>query len=308
MQADHISTGISILINANSNLPAIGVTRTSSASANFSNSENFTASPPVAAGATLATASATEGGGTTKTNPYRTVTNGIPATQSPTFDLNGNMTSDGTNTYQWDAENRLIQINPGSGNNTQFTYGGLSHVVEIVETVSGTLTSTKQFVWCIDRMCEARNASGTVTAQYFSRGQNTSGTNYFYTKDQLASIREMTDSSGNIQAQYVYDPFGLGAKLKGSLSADFQYAGYYNHSVSGLDFAVMRNYRPNLGRWLSRDPIGESGGANLYDYVGNCPITRRDPSGLDFKLDCADKPTDCPQPGSNYEGRAYTVS
>ena len=34
------------------------------------------------------------------------------------------------------------------------------------------------------------------------------------------------------------------------------------------------------GRWLSRDPIGESGGINLYGYVGNSPVNYVDPLGL----------------------------
>ena len=64
----------------------------------------------------------------------------------------GNMTSDGTNSYSWDAENRLIKITyPGSGNNSQFTYDGFGRNVEIVETVSGSVTSTKQMVWASDK-------------------------------------------------------------------------------------------------------------------------------------------------------------
>src|ERR1700678_4168831 len=92
---------------------------------------------------------------------------------SLTYDLNGNMTSDGTNSYSWDAENRLIQITyPGSGNNSQFAYDGLGRNVQILEYVSSSLSSTKQFVWSKDEMrpyqpCEARNAGGTITAQYF---------------------------------------------------------------------------------------------------------------------------------------------
>jgi len=43
---------------------------------------------------------------------------------------------------------------------------------------------------------------------------------------------------------------------------------------------LYRAYDPVLGRWLSRDPIAEAGGMNLYGYVGNNPINRFDPLGL----------------------------
>ena len=71
--------------------------------------------------------SAVDGGNNTVTNPYPiAVTGGNSSTL--TYDLNGNMTSDGTNEYAWDAENRLIKITyPGSENYSQFVYDGLSH-------------------------------------------------------------------------------------------------------------------------------------------------------------------------------------
>jgi uncharacterized protein RhaS with RHS repeats len=49
--------------------------------------------------------------------------------------------------------------------------------------------------------------------------------------------------------------------------------------VSGLDFTVHRAYDPTHARWLNRDPIGESGGLNLYAYVNGNPISKSDPTG-----------------------------
>jgi RHS repeat-associated protein len=197
------------------------------------------------------------------------------------YDANGNMTLDGTNSYSWDAENRLIQITyPGSGNNTQFTYDPLGRPVKIVETSGGSVTSTKQFVGN-----EERDGSGNLVRQYFGLGQvnftGGTGTPYFLTVDHLGSAREMTDSSGNIVAQYGYDPYGQATKLQGSLDADFQYAGMYMHGRSGLNLTWFRQYSSQLGRWLSRDPIGESAGSNLYSYCGNNPMSGIDTLGLD---------------------------
>jgi RHS repeat-associated protein len=261
-----------------------------------------------------------DGSSNSKTNNYQfSVTGATAATL--TYDENGNMTSDGTNTYSWDAENRLIRITyPGTGNNSQFTYDALGHTVKIVEFVSGSVTGTKQFIWCGDLMCEARNAGDSLLNQYFSYGQTISGSNYFYTKDAPpGSVRELTDSSGNIQAQYSYDPYGRVTQLQGSLASDFQYAGYYFHAQSGLCLAVHRGYNSSLGRWLSRDPVTDpaftllisprefsnrspmvihnvngreastSPEINLYAYVANAPLLFNDPSGLKPKCAVSDE-------------------
>ena len=95
------------------------------------------------------------------------------------------------------------------------------------------------------------------------------------------SVREMTDSSGNIVYQQSFDPYGNAVKLQGSGPVpDFGFDGYYVHQRSGLNLTLTRPYSPVLGRFLNRDPIGESGGVNLYAYVDNNPISNVDPLGL----------------------------
>jgi RHS repeat-associated protein len=51
------------------------------------------------------------------------------------------------------------------------------------------------------------------------------------------------------------------------------------HAPSGLYLAKYRVYDPGTGRWLSRDPIEEAGGVNLYAYVGGNPVSRIDSDG-----------------------------
>ena len=241
-----IATGLKNAINADVKLQAIGLSATSAT--------------------TVITM--TVAGGTGKTLAY---------------DLNGNMTSDGTNSYAWDAENRLILVTyPGTNNYSSFSYDALGRNVKIVETVAGTITSTKQFVWCADDRCEARDGTGAITAQYFSNGQTIGGTTnkYYNETDHLASVRELTDSSGVVQAEYSYDPYGQATKLQGSVASDFQYAGYYFHAPSGLNLTASRAYSPGLGRFINRDPMEEDGGVNLYGYVDGDPVNSSDPSGL----------------------------
>jgi RHS repeat-associated protein len=158
-------------------------------------------------------------------------------------------------------------------------YDGLDRNVQIVETQSGSTTSTKQFVWCGGARCEARNATGSITAQYFRYGQTIAGSNYYYSKDHLGSIRELTDGSGTVQASYSYDPYGRRIQLQGSLAPDFQYVGYYFHSPSALSITMTRFYSAALGRWASRDWIEEEGGPNLFSYVDNDPLDLDDITG-----------------------------
>lgn len=127
---------------------------------------------------------------------------------------------------------------------------------------------------------EERDASNAVTKRFYAQGEQIEGTSYYYTRDHLGSIREMTDGSGSIHARYGYDPYGRLTKISGDLDSDFTYAGYYNHSPSRLYATLYRLYDPDLDRWISRDPIGETAGINLYAYVGNNSATFIDPLGL----------------------------
>jgi RHS repeat-associated protein len=191
------------------------------------------------------------------------------------------MTSDGTNTYEWDAENRLVKISyPGMNNSSSFTFDVSGLNTKIIEVSAGSATSIKQFVWFSGNRCEEREADSSVARRFFDYGQTIEGTSHMNTNDHLGSIREMVDSSGNIQAFYSYDPFGSVTQQQGSLSADFQYAGYYAHSRSRLDLTRTRAYSSVLGRFINRDPIEEEGGINLYAYVDNIPIQDTDASGL----------------------------
>ena len=123
---------------------------------------------------------------------------------------------------------------------------------------------------------EERDSSGSLVKMFFA-GQINSSSKYFYSVDNLNSVREMTDNLGSIQAEYTFDPYGRVNKVSEVVPADFQFCGYYSHPRSGLNLTRVRDYDAHTGRFLSRDPIGDPG---LYSYAGLNPIGRIDPSGL----------------------------
>jgi RHS repeat-associated protein len=121
----------------------------------------------------------------------------------------------------------------------------------------------------------------------YPQGQVSGTTPYFYTRDHLGSIREMrsTGKKGAIVVRFDYGPYGRSTAVVSNTLPDFNFTGLYRHAASNVDLAVYRAYDPDLGRWLSRDPIGERSGVNLYRYVRNDPIHLSDSLGLiDFDL------------------------
>jgi RHS repeat-associated protein len=104
--------------------------------------------------------------------------------------------------------------------------------------------------------------------------------NSSYSRDHLGSVREVTDANGNLVARHDYDAWGRRTRVFGTYRADWGYAGYFVHRASKLNLTWYRAYDPDLGRWVSRDPIEEDGGLNLYGYAGNNPSNLNDPNGL----------------------------
>ena len=245
---------------------------------------NFVGYTSVTNGTNVIPIIATDYNNNSRTNNYQLVVTNNGVAETISYDLDGNETSvvtaTSTNIYQWDAANRLVSI-AGPTNQSLFAYDGLGRRVQITEFQNGVAVSTNKFLWCGVELCEQRDLTGgTVVERFFDEGEQISSTNYFFTRDHLGSVREMTDFAGTIHARYDYDPYGRKMKIQGDLDADFGYAGYYVHQPSGLYLTIYRAYDSDLGRWLNRDPIQELGGINLYAYVANNPINRIDPLGL----------------------------
>lgn len=195
---------------------------------------------------------------------------------SLSYDANGNLTNDGTNTYAWSARNKLASMNSGAISFQYDPYGR-----RVAKTVSGT---TKNYLY--DRANIVQELSGgSVLSNWLTgrtdeifTGTDSTGTANFL-KDALGSTLALTNSSGSYIAQYAYEPFGNPTVTSGSSTNEFQYAGRENDGT-GLLFNRARYYSPVFQRFVSEDPIGWKGGTNLFAYVGDAPTKSADPTGL----------------------------
>lgn len=246
----------------------------------------------------LISASGVQGGNVAKTFAYtydlagnRLVEQISSATNEASYNALNQLTTiaDGpgsSGTYKWDAEHRLVAVDTGN-QRTEFSYDGLGRRVGIRQLLNGSEMSNRQLLWCDGEICEERTPAGSVSKRFFGQGMKvetgTAAGGFFYTRDHLGSIREMTDSSGNVRVRYAYDPFGRRTRTAGDLESDFGFAGMLWSMEAGLNLTRFRAYDPKLGRWLSRDPLENAElkqGHNLYAYAGNDPVDQADPSGL----------------------------
>ncbi|UDQ96741.1 RHS repeat-associated core domain-containing protein [Lentisphaerota bacterium WC36G] len=112
------------------------------------------------------------------------------------------------------------------------------------------------------------------------------GVAFNYIADGNKNITQLIDmSSGSIANRYDYSPFGQLIADVETVENPFKFSSEYAEKETGLIYYNYRYYNPVNGKWLSRDPIEEKGGDNLYSFVGNDTIKNIDSLGLKWSWD-----------------------
>ena len=103
---------------------------------------------------------------------------------------------------------------------------------------------------------------------------------YFIQPGLRAEPLFVTDINGEVVWEAVYDAFGKARIIVEKIKVPWRLAGQYYDNETGLHYNLARYYDPNLGRFLTRDPLfEEGGGSNFYIYCDGDPINRMDPYG-----------------------------
>jgi RHS repeat-associated protein len=246
---------------------------------------------------------------TGRTDPYV-----IPETPEEfAYDLDGNLISDGRWDYVWDGENRLISMTiraqvvtdtamtrqrmlfdyDSAGrrirsrteeyvssswvpvSEVRYLYDGWNVVAEL-----DAMGVTRSMTWGLD-LSGTEQGAGGVGGLLWTVDDNDDGMIPGY--DGNGNIIAWVDASdGSLAGTREYGAFGEDVTFTGvAHEIPFGFSTKYQDSLSGLYYYGYRYYNTSTGRWLSRDPLGERGGLNLYGFVGNNAINYVDVLGLE---------------------------
>ena len=204
----------------------------------------------------------------------------------------------------WDAWGRLVEVKNEVGTTVQkYTYDGLSR--RITKEADSVVTHT---YWS-DRwkpLEERLDSETTVSEQYLwgerpghrdelvlrDRDTDDDGTldERLYATMDYFNGTAVLNTSGVVQERYAYSAFGVRRIMEADFTPrttsdfdwDFGFQGQFRDGETGWYNYGYRFYVPLLGRWINRDPIGESGGKNTYSFVENSPQNYNDLLGLAY--------------------------
>ena len=218
-----------------------------------------------------------------------------------TYDLAGNIISDGILNFEYNQNNHLAKVLNGSGIAGEYIYQGRSFRERKITSAGTTLFLYDQYGRFLEEISEG---SGEVRDYIYLNDQpivlsisdTTSDATYYYHNDHLATPLKMTNELGDTVWSADYLPFGKVDIATGSIiTNNLRFPGHYWDEESGLHFNYFRYYDTKLGRYLRTDPIGfrleqlryltlqNLPGIGLYLYVSNDPINSFDYFGLEEK-------------------------
>ncbi|MCP4021116.1 MAG: RHS repeat-associated core domain-containing protein, partial [Desulfobacteraceae bacterium] len=162
-----------------------------------------------------------------------------------------------------------------------FVYDGWNMIAELTKNL-GVTTPAKYYVWGPDLSGTLQGAGGT--GGLLASADNLTSEVYYYLYDGNGNVGQLVNSDvpGFVAAHYEYDPFGNIIKAEGGYkdSNPYRFSTKFFDTEMGMYYYGFRYYFPEIGRWLSKDPLGEYGGLNLYAFITNNPINKWDVFGL----------------------------
>lgn len=190
------------------------------------------------------------------------------------YDANGNTTADGSRTFVWDEANRLRQVTMPSTAVVDISYGPDGARVKKVSPLSQTLYPAA------DVEITLQSANTSYVRYPHMNLRISDGAKQYLHRDHLASVRFVTDATGNQVENTNYAAFG--ERLNTGFQTQKAYIGERYDAETGLMYLNARYMDPVFGRFISPDdwdPILPGVGTNAYAYAQSDPINKSDSNG-----------------------------
>jgi RHS repeat-associated protein len=222
-----------------------------------------------------------------------------PPARAYSYDADGNQVRGYTPegfafSAEYDAVNQLTALvftnTGGVVLRTEFAYNWAGFTGEARQYADGVLTNRTRLVRHGALTVQERDGTNAVTREFVWQSGHRggigrllqlrqAGQTYAYLYDGRGNVIGLLDAAQAPAASYAYDPFGVPLARAGALQQPFRFSTKTYDEATGLSDYGHRFYQPALARWLTRDPIGERGGINLYQHTYNNPLAYLDPHG-----------------------------
>jgi len=235
------------------------------------------------------------------------------------YDATGNTLSDGDHVFTYDARGRMASVTTANDKDhrrfdddrreqRRSTVYGVNGLGERIEKLKAKDHDRDNF-HKNDGIVYAYDGAGHLLGEYNERGRaieetvylgdlpvavlkddgdhdwdcDRNGKVFYVASDNLGAPHIITDERNRKVWQWNHAPFGdTDPASSGNFTYDLRFPGQIADAESGLSNNGFRSYASSLGRYVQSDPIGLAAGVNTYGYVGQSPMTKIDPTGLDY--------------------------
>ncbi|MFF5767786.1 RHS repeat-associated core domain-containing protein [Streptomyces tanashiensis] len=197
--------------------------------------------------------------------------------------------------FQWDAEDRLTQVQTPEGDRWRYLYDALGRRLskQRLGRDDEEVTQTTTFCWDGAQLAEQRGEDATLVWDYAGAqplGQRETKTDstqrevdrrfFAIVTDLVGSPTELVSADGSLAWRARSTAWGATQWNTNSTAyTPLRFPGQYFDPETGLHYNFNRYYDPEVGRYLSPDPLGIAPSINHYSYVVN-PFVLSDPLGL----------------------------